>query len=144
MVQNLERVLQRGERIELLVEKTEELQTNAATFRKTSTALKRHFWWRNMKLWIAAGVLLIVRAGDDLKLRDPQVGPFSASFFESLCLTPSFFFYSTFTDIDMVNFVPHLRFQLQKVQQKEVALRGTLNAHVPLFCLPSVILIYAL
>lgn len=62
MVQNLERVLQRGERIELLVQKTEELQTNASTFRKTSTDLKRHFWWRNMKIWIACGVALLVRS----------------------------------------------------------------------------------
>lgn len=61
MVQNLERVLQRGERIELLVQKTEELQTNASTFRKTSTDLKRHFWWRNVKIWIACGVGLLVR-----------------------------------------------------------------------------------
>lgn len=61
MVQNLERVLQRGERIELLVQKTEELQTNAQDFRKTSTALKRHFWWRNMKLWIIAIICCLVR-----------------------------------------------------------------------------------
>jgi vesicle-associated membrane protein 7 len=60
MVQNLERVLQRGERIELLVQKTEELQANSQEFRKVSTDLKNHFWWRNVKLWIIAGVCVLV------------------------------------------------------------------------------------
>ena len=61
MVQNLERVLQRGEKIELLVQKTEELQANSLEFRKVSTDLKNHYWWRNVKLWIIAGVCVIVR-----------------------------------------------------------------------------------
>lgn len=61
MVQNLEKVLQRGEQIELLVEKTEQLQTNAAEFKKVSTDLKRHYWWRNVKIWIIAGVCVVVR-----------------------------------------------------------------------------------
>jgi vesicle-associated membrane protein 7 len=61
MVQNLERVLQRGEKIELLVQKTEELQSNAMDFRKVAVVLKRHFWWQNFKLWLIAGVCAIVR-----------------------------------------------------------------------------------
>lgn len=64
MVQNLERVLQRGEKIELLVQRTEELQTNAKDFRKVSTDLKNHYWWRNMKLWIIVGVCVLVRQKD--------------------------------------------------------------------------------
>lgn len=60
MVQNLERVLQRGEKIELLVQRTEELQTNAKDFRKVSTDLKNHYWWRNMKLWIIVGVCVLI------------------------------------------------------------------------------------
>jgi vesicle-associated membrane protein 7 len=60
MVQNLERVLQRGEKIELLVQKTEELQANSLEFRKVSTDLKNHYWWRNVKLWIIAGVCVII------------------------------------------------------------------------------------
>ena len=50
MVQNIERVLERGERIELLVDKTENLSQSAFKFKKSSTALKRSMWWKNIKL----------------------------------------------------------------------------------------------
>ncbi|KAI1315590.1 Vesicle-associated membrane protein [Mortierella claussenii] len=40
MVQNIERVLERGERIELLVDKTDNLNQQAFAFKKRSTALK--------------------------------------------------------------------------------------------------------
>ncbi|CAG8481948.1 5159_t:CDS:2 [Ambispora leptoticha] len=40
MVHNIERVLERGERIELLVDKTDNLNQQAFAFRKRSTALK--------------------------------------------------------------------------------------------------------
>jgi len=55
MVQNIERVLERNERIELLVNKTETLSNNAFKFKKSSTALKRSMWWKNVKL-----ILLII------------------------------------------------------------------------------------
>ncbi|KAJ1814002.1 hypothetical protein LPJ56_003195 [Coemansia sp. RSA 2599] len=50
MVQNIERVLERGDRIDILVDKTNTLNNAAFAFRKRSTALKRQFWWRNQKL----------------------------------------------------------------------------------------------
>ncbi|CAG8492694.1 12828_t:CDS:2, partial [Acaulospora colombiana] len=40
MVHNIERVLERGERIELLVNKTDNLTQQAFAFKKRSTALK--------------------------------------------------------------------------------------------------------
>ncbi|CAG8452498.1 7072_t:CDS:2 [Paraglomus brasilianum] len=40
MVHNIERVLERGERIELLVDKTDSLNQQAFAFKKRSTALK--------------------------------------------------------------------------------------------------------
>ncbi|RKP12125.1 vesicle-associated membrane protein [Piptocephalis cylindrospora] len=52
MVQNIERVLERGERIDLLVDKTDNLNQAAFAFRKRSTALKRAMWWKNAKLMI--------------------------------------------------------------------------------------------
>jgi len=60
MTQNIERVLERGERIELLVEKTDTLTSESATFKKKSTELKNTMWWQNIKLWIAVGVILII------------------------------------------------------------------------------------
>jgi vesicle-associated membrane protein 7 len=61
MVTNIERVLERGERIELLVDKTDNLSLQANTFKKKSSQLKRAMWWKNMKLWlIIIFVLLLV------------------------------------------------------------------------------------
>jgi vesicle-associated membrane protein 7 len=53
--------LQRGEKIELLVNKTETLSNNAFKFKKSSTALKRAMWWKNIKLILLIVVILIVR-----------------------------------------------------------------------------------
>ncbi|KAJ1719358.1 hypothetical protein LPJ53_005869 [Coemansia erecta] len=50
MVQNIERMLERGDRINILVDKTNTLNNAAFAFRKRSTALKRQYWWRNQKL----------------------------------------------------------------------------------------------
>ncbi|KAH3761765.1 vesicle-associated membrane protein [Pelomyxa schiedti] len=59
MTENIERVLDRGERIELLVDKTEHLQTTALGFKKSSTQLKNKMWWLNAKL-IAIGVAILL------------------------------------------------------------------------------------
>jgi len=50
MVQNIEKVLARGEKIEVLVDKTEDLNQQSQSFRKKSTQLKRKMWWKNAKL----------------------------------------------------------------------------------------------
>ncbi|KAG0003264.1 Vesicle-associated membrane protein [Modicella reniformis] len=61
MVHNIERVLERGERIELLVDKTDNLNQQAYAFKKRSTALKRAMWWKNMKLTLTlSGVVLFL------------------------------------------------------------------------------------
>lgn len=53
MVQNIESVLERGERIDLLVNKTNDMSTSARAFRKRSTALRREMWWRDKKVMLA-------------------------------------------------------------------------------------------
>ncbi|PVV04375.1 hypothetical protein BB560_001121 [Smittium megazygosporum] len=52
MVQNIERVLERGDRIDMLVDKTNNLSTAAFSFRKRSTAVKRRMWWRHQKILV--------------------------------------------------------------------------------------------
>jgi vesicle-associated membrane protein 7 len=52
MTENIERVLERGERIDLLVDKTAGLQTGAREFRVRSRGLRRRMWWKNTKLMI--------------------------------------------------------------------------------------------
>lgn len=73
MVDNIEKVLERGEKIELLVDKTENLNQQAFKFRKQSSALKRAMWLKNVKLWslvifvllvVAAIIALVVCGGD--------------------------------------------------------------------------------
>src|SRR5690348_16050116 len=57
---HLEKALERGERIELLVDKTENLSSNAFKFKKQSTALKRSMWWKNVKLLIVIAIVVLV------------------------------------------------------------------------------------
>ncbi|KAG0051439.1 hypothetical protein BGZ83_003777 [Gryganskiella cystojenkinii] len=59
MVHNIERVLERGERIELLVDKTDNLNQQAYAFKKRSTALKRTMWWKNTKLMVILTAVIV-------------------------------------------------------------------------------------
>eukprot|EP00892_Ulva_mutabilis_P001973 jgi/Ulvmu1/11777/UM008_0191.1 len=63
MVQNIEKVLERGERIEVLVDKTEDLQNQAQRFQVQGRNLRNKMWWQNMKvkvLVVAAILLLLI------------------------------------------------------------------------------------
>lgn len=57
MTQNIERVLQRGEHLDDLVTKTEELHDTANVFRVSSRRVARKMWWRNVKMWIIIGII---------------------------------------------------------------------------------------
>ncbi|KAM7206858.1 synaptobrevin [Naviculisporaceae sp. PSN 640] len=50
MTRNIEGLLERGERIDLLVDKTDRLGGSAREFRVRSRGLKRQMWWKNVKL----------------------------------------------------------------------------------------------
>lgn len=60
MVENIEKVLARGEKIELLVDKTDQLNQSAKKFQKASKTLKNAMWWKNVKMWILIFVILTV------------------------------------------------------------------------------------
>ncbi|KAI4086211.1 MAG: hypothetical protein LQ339_009055 [Xanthoria mediterranea] len=59
MTENIERVLERGERIDLLVDKTDRLGVGAHDFRVRSRGLKRQMWWKNVKLMVLLGVVVV-------------------------------------------------------------------------------------
>jgi len=61
MIENIEKVLERGERFELLVDKTSQLGQEAFIFKKEARRLKQQMRWKNMKmtLIIIAVVVLI-------------------------------------------------------------------------------------
>lgn len=49
MVQNVEQILSRGERIELLVDKTDVMVGQSTAFRRGARSIRRQMWWRNKK-----------------------------------------------------------------------------------------------
>ncbi|CAN1221409.1 Putative vesicle-associated membrane protein 726 [Linum grandiflorum] len=59
MMENIEKVLDRGEKIELLVDKTENLHQQAQDFRSTGTKIRRKMWLQNMKIkLIVLGIII--------------------------------------------------------------------------------------
>jgi vesicle-associated membrane protein 7 len=57
MVQNVEQILSRGERIELLVDKTDTMASQATAFRRGARSVRRQMWWKNTKI-MALSVLV--------------------------------------------------------------------------------------
>lgn len=61
MLENIDRVLERGERIELLVDKTARLNEQSVKFEKSSRTLKRSMHWRKWRnIGIVVGILLAI------------------------------------------------------------------------------------
>jgi len=59
MMENIEKVLDRGEKIELLVDKTENLRSQAQDFRQQGTKVRRKMWLQNMKIkLIVLGIII--------------------------------------------------------------------------------------
>ncbi|KAI4326388.1 hypothetical protein MLD38_031709 [Melastoma candidum] len=61
MMENIEKVLDRGEKIDLLVDKTENLHSQAQDFRQQGTKIRRRLWLQNMKIkLIVLGIFLVL------------------------------------------------------------------------------------
>ncbi|KAJ3011428.1 Vesicle-associated membrane protein [Thoreauomyces humboldtii] len=60
MVHNIEKVLERGDRIEILVDKTDSLNATSFAFRSRSTALRRQQWWKNTRLTVIIAVVSLM------------------------------------------------------------------------------------
>ncbi|XP_055831053.1 vesicle-associated membrane protein 727 [Solanum dulcamara] len=62
MMDNIEKVLDRGEKIELLVDKTENLQFQADSFQRQGRQLRRKMWFQNlqMKLMVGGAILIFI------------------------------------------------------------------------------------
>ena len=59
MIQNIDKILERGDKIEILVTKTDELQSNAVVFNKTAKKVKMHFLCKNLRLTILVSLILL-------------------------------------------------------------------------------------
>jgi len=60
MVQNVEQILSRGERIELLVDKTDNMASQATAFRRGARTVRRQMWWKNTRILGLSVVVFIV------------------------------------------------------------------------------------
>ena len=62
VVENIEKVLERGEKIELLVEKTDRMQETAFKFESSARTLQNAMWWENARRYLlmaAIGFLVV-------------------------------------------------------------------------------------
>jgi len=50
MLDNIEKVLERGGRLEMLVEKTTTMNSNSVRFKRQARRYKNNMWWSNVRL----------------------------------------------------------------------------------------------
>ena len=60
-MQNVEQILSRGERIELLVDKTDTMASQATAFRRGARQVRRSMWWKNTRILALSIVVGLVR-----------------------------------------------------------------------------------
>lgn len=60
MIENIDRVLERGERIELLVDKTDRLNQQAFKFEKSSRTLKNTMYYRKIRNYCIIFVIFAI------------------------------------------------------------------------------------
>lgn len=61
MVENIEKVLERGEHIDILVDKSDGLETESLRFKKQSGRLRNTMWWQDKKMCgILTAILVII------------------------------------------------------------------------------------
>lgn len=60
MRNNIHMVSQRGERLDALQDKTDNLATQAADFRKGANVVRKKFWWKDMKMRMCLIVGIII------------------------------------------------------------------------------------
>jgi len=59
MHQNINKVVERGERLDDLQDKTDQLQEQSQVFNKSARKIKNQMWWKNVKLNIAIAAVCI-------------------------------------------------------------------------------------
>lgn len=62
MVQNVEQILSRGERIELLVDKTDNMASQATAFRRGARTVRRGMWWKNTRILVLSIFVALVNS----------------------------------------------------------------------------------
>ncbi|TDL20302.1 vesicle-associated membrane protein [Rickenella mellea] len=60
MVQNVEQILSRGERLELIVDKTDNMAHQATAFRRGARSVRRQQFWRNQKILLLSALVGLI------------------------------------------------------------------------------------
>ncbi|XP_019369951.1 PREDICTED: vesicle-associated membrane protein 8 isoform X2 [Gavialis gangeticus] len=60
MTQNVERILARGENLDHLRNKTEDLEATSEHFKTTSQKVARKYWWKNIKTMVIIGLIVAI------------------------------------------------------------------------------------
>ncbi|XP_010259650.1 PREDICTED: vesicle-associated membrane protein 724 [Nelumbo nucifera] len=61
MLENIDKALDRGEKLDTLADKTEDLRSQAQEFKKVGTQVRRKMWFQNMKIkLVVLGILLLL------------------------------------------------------------------------------------
>jgi len=58
MIKNIDQILERGERLNELMDRAEILESSSREFHDTSRKVKRKMWWQNLKMKIIIGVVV--------------------------------------------------------------------------------------
>lgn len=57
---NVEKVLERDQKISELDRRADDLQEGASQFQQQAVKLKRKYWWENVKMWLIIAIILLV------------------------------------------------------------------------------------
>ncbi|CAL1546052.1 unnamed protein product [Lymnaea stagnalis] len=57
---NVEKVLERGERIDTLQSRSEDLESSSSHFKRSAVQLKKKMWWKNCKMMCILGSVVFV------------------------------------------------------------------------------------
>ena len=59
MSSNIDAVLERGERLDLLIDKSDHLSSDSITFRQQTRQVRRQMWWEDVKMKVAVVVVAV-------------------------------------------------------------------------------------
>ncbi|GMF15440.1 unnamed protein product [Phytophthora lilii] len=97
MIENVNQLMERGEKIELLVTRTTKLQQDAMKYEKSAKKLKNAYWWMNVKYWIYGTLAMAVLAlvvtfiicGTDLSSCAARIGDKAEDGIDKVAVTTS-------------------------------------------------------
>ncbi|KAJ1966089.1 Vesicle membrane receptor protein (v-SNARE), partial [Dimargaris xerosporica] len=60
MQENIDKVMEREERLDVLHNKTDDMNESARQFRKGASRVRKQMWWKDMKLKVIIAIVVII------------------------------------------------------------------------------------